>query len=173
MLKINSTQIDKTLEFIHYNTNLNKLRVYRWKLISYILPNQQNLYTWKRAETPKCPLCNLVDTYQHFFIECKMVSNFWKIMYELLSKIGFTNKIQLNHFVFGYKIYDKDYWDLNIIFTVLGFSIYKAFYVSELRKKSVDILKIFKNEFHLYFNLLKEEKDIKGNILNKFQKLLN
>ena len=43
--------------------------------------------------------------------------------------------------VFGYKIFDKDYFDFNYFFlTILGFSIYKPYYVSEQKTKQKYIL---------------------------------
>ena len=33
---------------------------------------------------------------------------------------------------FGYKIYDQAYFDLNLLITLIYFSIYKAYYISNL-----------------------------------------
>jgi hypothetical protein len=47
-----------------------------------------------------------------------------------LKKSNIENFVTLKHIVFGYKIFDKDYFDFNYFLTILGFSIYKAYYVS-------------------------------------------
>jgi hypothetical protein len=47
--------------------------------------------------------------------------------------------IFLKHIVFGYKIFEKDYFDFNYFLAILGFSIYKAYYVSEQKTKQVNI----------------------------------
>jgi hypothetical protein len=50
-------------------------------------------------------------------------NKYWK-------KSNIENFVTLKHIVFGYKIFDKDYFDFNYFFAILGFSIYKAYYVS-------------------------------------------
>ena len=172
ILDTDSKEIIQAFEFIHYRLSLNKLKVYRWKLISCILPNQENLYKWKISSTPKCTLCNHVDSYQHFFMECNLLLNFWQSVSEIFGKIGITNKIKLKHIVIGYKIYDMEYDHINLILTILGFTIYKAFYVSELRRKSVDYMKIFKAEFNSYFEHITQFKVNRNKMICKFYKAL-
>jgi hypothetical protein len=41
----------------------------------------------------------------------------------------------LESLVFGYKIYDQAYFDLNLLITLIFFSIYKAYYISNKKKK--------------------------------------
>ena len=41
----------------------------------------------------------------------------------------------LESLVFGYKIYDQAYFDLNLHITITFFSIYKAYYISNQKKK--------------------------------------
>ena len=78
-LNIEVNQIKNTLHFILSKIYLNKLKIYRWKLTSNILPNQEKLYVWKISQTSMGPLCNCMDTYQHFFLECKLVIDFLDI----------------------------------------------------------------------------------------------
>ena len=49
--------------------------------------------------------------------------------------------------IFGYKIYDQAYFDLNLLITLIFFSIYKAYYISNEKQKKVDIFKFFKDVF--------------------------
>ena len=52
-----------------------------------------------------------------------------------MKGLGIENKITLNHIVLGYKIDDKNYLALNFLITVVGFSIYKSYYISEQKTK--------------------------------------
>jgi hypothetical protein len=38
----------------------------------------------------------------------------------MLKKIQFENNIRLQHLVFGYKIFDKEYFHLNNFFSYIG-----------------------------------------------------
>ena len=57
------------------------------------------------------------------------------------------NNIRLQHLVFGYKIFDKEYFHLNYFLTILAFTIYKSYYVSEQKITTIDVYLLFKNEF--------------------------
>jgi len=41
------------------------------------------------------------------------------------------NNIRLQHLVFGYNIFDKEYFHLNYFLTILAYTIYKSYNVSE------------------------------------------
>jgi hypothetical protein len=66
-------------------------------------------------------------------------------------------KIILKHIVLGYKIDDKNYFELNYLITVVGFSIYKLYCISEQRKKCINVYRIFSNE---YIKIIKENKTL-------------
>ena len=71
-----------------------------------------------------------------------------------MKGLGIETKITLKHIVLGYKIDDKNYLALNILTTVVGFSIYKSYYISEQKTKYIDVHKIFiiqiQNEIHVF-----------------------
>jgi hypothetical protein len=71
------------------------------------------------------------EDYLHYFISCPYLKEFWVKIQQILKKSKIENCVTLKHIVFGYKIFDKDYFDLNYFLTILGFPIYKAYYVSE------------------------------------------
>ena len=73
----------------------------------------------------------------------------------------------LEPLVFGYKIYDQAYFDLNLLITLICFSIYKAYYISNQKQKKVDIFKIFKDEVNNVFdtNIFRQVKT--GNFISK------
>ena len=51
------------------------------------------------------------------------------------------------HLVFGYKIFDKSYYDFNYFLTIIGCSIYKAYYISEQKTKRLDVYSLFVREY--------------------------
>jgi hypothetical protein len=76
-----------------------------------------------------------------------------------MKGLHIETKITLKHIVLGYKIDDKNYLALNVLITVVGFSIYKSYYISEQKTKYINVYRIFVNEYI---------KRIKGN--KTFQK---
>ena len=75
--------------------------------------------------------------FQRFFGENKRI----------VKKSGIENDITLYHLVFGYKIFDKSYYDFNYFLTIIGFSIYKAYYISEQKTKKLDVYSLFVREY--------------------------
>ena len=103
---------------------------------------------WKVTKTDKCNFCEQEEDYAHYFLKCRYLNKFWQKVYELLKRSKIDFDIKLEHLVFGYKITDSKYYFLNYILTVFSFSIYKSYYVSEQRTKTVDVFSIFENEFN-------------------------
>jgi hypothetical protein len=64
---------------------------------------------------------------------------------EFNEGFGYRKQIILNHIVLGYKIDDKNYLALNFLITVVGFSIYKSYYISEQKTKYINVYRIFVN----------------------------
>jgi nicotinamide riboside transporter PnuC len=59
----------------------------------------------------------------------------WAMLIPL--KTVFT--LKLKHLIFGYKISDNNYYGVNYFITILSFSIYKSYYLSEQKTKNVNI----------------------------------
>ena len=74
------------------------------------------------------------------------------------------NNIRLQHLVFGYTIFDKEYFHLNNFLTILAFTIYKSYYVSEQKITTIHVYLLFKNEFQ---RKMKENKLLGMNSLFK------
>ena len=51
--------------------------------------------------------------------------------------------LKLKHLIFSYKISDKNYYGVNYFITILGFSIYKSYYLSEQKTKNANVYTIF------------------------------
>ena len=135
--------ITDTYFFVFNYIHENKIKIFRWKLLQYIIPTRQLLYKWKIAESNLCNICNVEEDYNHLFISCNYLKQFWDQIKKLLKTIHFDFNITLVHLVIGYKIYDREYFDINYLFSILAFSIYKSYYVSEQKTKNIDVFKLF------------------------------
>ena len=89
---------------------------------------------------------------------------------EELKKRGIENDITLYHFVFGYKIFHKNYYDLNYFLTIVGFSIYESYYISEQKTKRVDVYSLFVREYLQIYGA--NERIQKSSFLKRLQNSL-
>jgi hypothetical protein len=88
----------------------------------------------------------------------------------LLKKIGIENDITLYHLVFGYTIFDESYYHFNYFLTIIGFSIYRAYYISEQKTKRLDVYSLFVRE---YLQIYRENEIIqKSSFLKRLQNYL-
>jgi len=74
-----------------------------------------------------------------------------------MKQLGIETKITLKHIVLGYMIDDKNYLTLNFLLTVVGFSIYKSYYIPEQKTKYINVYRIFVN---YYIKRIKENKTL-------------
>lgn len=139
--------LQSTCQFIFEYLEDNRLKMFRYKLIHYILPCGDQLYKWKISSSDLCPVCNVKDDYEHFFISCKLNKCFLNKINNLLKFLHINNQIlTLKNAVVGYKIDDFHYYEINHLLTFVFFSIYKAFCVSNNRTSAINIFIIFKQE---------------------------
>ena len=129
-----------------------------------IVPTKQNLYKWKITNSNLCNYCRKLEDYEHYFMSCPFLTEFWKRIYDILSvhKYKIEMKIKLKHLVFGYKIFDKEYFWFNYFLTIISFSIYKSYYVSEQRKNTTDTFKIFVKEFNQSIRINSDNEKLKA-----------
>jgi hypothetical protein len=163
---------DITWKNIYNNINKtsidNRIKQFKFKLIHDILAIKQNLFTWKIESNPHCNICQDVENYEHFFIECNAVKPFLEKMAYTLDLCGITNNIlSLKSLILGYKTSDSCYKDVNILLNIIGFSIYKSYYVSDKRKENINIENIFSYELKNALLYL-EEKKTTSLFLNRF-----
>ena len=143
-----SNQLHDILNFTFHQLIDNKLKMFRWKLINYILPCKQLLYQWKIMKDNQCHICHQVDNYNHFFKECEFLQEFWIKVGSLLDKIKIgTHILSMQNLILGYKIPDSSYFDINVLLTIVLFAVYKSNYASELKHKYIDVYRVFKLEF--------------------------
>ena len=105
------------------------------------------MFKWKISTDSLCNVCKVEEDYDHFIMSYKYLDMFWNKINEMLKKIKFETNIRLQHLVFGYKIVDKEYFHLKYFLSILTFTIYKSYYVSEKKTKKIDAYLLFKNEF--------------------------
>ena len=87
--------------FIFNYLSENKLKVFRWKLLHFIIPTKKLLLKWKVMNNSLCNLCNIVEDFSHYF------RTFLGENKRIVKKSVIKNDITLYHLVFGYKIFDK------------------------------------------------------------------
>jgi hypothetical protein len=130
----------------------NRYKQFRYKLIHNIIPTGDNLYKWKLKNSPKCVLCNCTDSTEHFFIHCQSLNAFWKRIIETFKSLGICKHIfNLKNIVLGYSFENTQHsnlWQINLIFTIIGFSIYKAYMMSNQRADTININGIFLHELN-------------------------
>ena len=138
-----------------------KLCYFKYRVLHNILACRKHLFRWKIVDSPYCILCNEIDDYQHFFIDCKRLNNLKLEIEKLLAKLGVANcSWNLKNIVIGYKINNKDYLFINIFITIVAFTIYKDFYINNCDTSLT-------KEKNL-FNLLKYELTLRNKLLKKY-----
>ena len=82
---------------------------------------------------------------------------------KFVSRNGILEKSQLRYFFeseqklkYRLQFFSRNpgqaYFDLNLLITLIFFSIYKAYYISNQKQKKVDIFKTFKDEVNNVFD---------------------
>ena len=156
------TCITQTLFFTFNYLELNKLKIFKWKLIHFILPCKELLKQWRIVNDSDFLVCKKKENYKHFYLDCK---KYWQEVKKMTTNLYIGDHVvNLETLVFGYKIYDQAYFDLNLLITLIYFSIYKAYYISNQKQKKVDIFKFFKDEVNNVFNT---------NILDKSKQVIS
>ena len=59
------SEIEKSLAFVLTNMKENKFKVYKWKLIHYILSCKKLLFKWHITTNNLCNNCQITENYEH------------------------------------------------------------------------------------------------------------
>jgi hypothetical protein len=132
------------------------------------------LKQWRIVNNSDCLVCKEKENYKYFYFDCKYNKKYWQEVKKRTTNLYIGDHVfNLESLVFGYKIYDQAYFDLNLLITLIFFSIYKAYYISNQKQKKVDIFKIVKDEVNNVFdtNIFRQVKT--GNVIGKAHVYLN
>lgn len=125
----------------------NKLKQFRFKLINAILPCKQLLFKWKLTDSTLCEVCKVAEDYEHLFIQCPVVVQLWEKVDSAFKKCNFDYTMKkLQYLIVGYKAGQRQYTELNHILTIIGYTIFKGYCLSENRTKYLDLLYLAKSE---------------------------
>lgn len=128
----------------------NRYKQFKYRLLNKIFTSRAILNSWKMVQNPLCLICNKIEDYNHLFIDCAAVDIFWDKVQNLFNMCGIQRNIRsLKFIILGYKISDPQYFFINIVITIVGFSIYKSYFCSENWTKQYDIFKLFKSEIEI------------------------
>lgn len=155
---LDSNTISNMFSFI-FSMEDNKYKIFKWKLYNKILPNNELLHRWKIEKNNLCKVCNSIENYEHYFIKCKYFDILWNKVTECLDIMNFRVNIrQLKYIVIGYKITYTNYEEINVLLTLVGYTIYKTYHVSEQKKKYTDPVSILQNEIKYFMSYTKSKK---------------
>ncbi|XP_060586418.1 uncharacterized protein LOC132742114 [Ruditapes philippinarum] len=150
----------------------NRYKQFKFRVINMIFTSKETRYKWKMVSSPLCNKCNKIEDYQHLFIDCMAVNVFWEKILYIFQECGIQRNIRrLDILIFGYKISQEEYFYINVILTIVGFSIYKAYFCSNNWSNKFNILKLFKTEFEIIYQYFKYKKT-KVNFFDKILQLL-
>jgi hypothetical protein len=85
------------------------------------------LKQWRIVDDSDCLVCvKKKENYKHFYFDCK----YWQEVKKMTTNLYIGDHVfNLETLVFGYKIYDQAYFDINLLITLIYFSINKAYYI--------------------------------------------
>ena len=122
--------------------------------IHFILPCKELLKQWRIVNNSDCLVCKEKENYKHLYLDCKYKKIYWQEVKKMTTNLKIGDHVfNLETLVFGYKI-DQAYFDLNLLITLIFFSISKAYYISNQKQKKVNIFKFFKDEVNNVFDTI-------------------
>ena len=130
------TCITQTLFFTFNYLELNKLKIFKWKLIHFILSCKELLKQWRIVNNSDCLVCKEKENYKHLYLDCKYNKKYWQEVKTMTTNLYIGDHVfNLESLVFGYKIYDQAYFDLNLLITLIFFSIYIKPIIFQIKNK--------------------------------------
>ena len=101
------------------------------------------LKQWRIVNDSDCLVCKENENYEHFYFGCTYNKTYWQEVKKMTTNLYIRDHVfNLETLVFGYKIYDQAYFDLNLLITLIFLYINKAYYISNQKQKKVDIFKV-------------------------------
>ena len=81
------TCITQTLFFTFNYLELNKLKIFKWKLIHFILPCKELLKQWRIVNNSDCLVCKEKENYKHFYFDCKYNKKYWQEVKKMTTNL--------------------------------------------------------------------------------------
>ena len=126
LFEIHDTDWESILKLPYTATRETKLQSFQFKVIHRIIACKKWLYMQNILETDKCETCNIEDNLIHFFVECRLVTTFWKMLENWWNRLA-KNKVKITtkHIIFGF-YYDKSYFcNINYVIILAKWYIYR------------------------------------------------
>ena len=79
--------------FIFHYLEENKLNIFIWKLLEYIVPTKKLLMKWRIGINSQCNLCGQDEDYIHYFICCPYLEEFWVKIQQIIKKSNIENVV--------------------------------------------------------------------------------
>ena len=152
-------------------TNELKLREFQWKLLHRLLPCNKYLYFWKIKDTMLCSVCQEIDSLEHRFLNCSIAVRCWTKAKNVIKRfVGKEIEISPSNIIFTEcnvsTVTDTHRKSVQFLILVGKWSIHKYW----IANVNVPIETVFKNEFNVRYNLLKE-MHLKVDILHAFERI--
>jgi hypothetical protein len=89
--------------FIFHYLEENKLKIFRWKLLQYIVPTKKLLMKWRFVINSQCNFCGQDEDYLYYFVSCpyyvseqktKQVNIYSLFVREYITRISQAQKLQ-------------------------------------------------------------------------------
>jgi hypothetical protein len=105
-------------------------------------------------------------------IDVTFFKTFWEKIYNLFKSNNLEFTLKLKHLIFGYRISDNNYYSVNYFITILGFSIYKSYYLSEQKITNVNVYNFFIYELNIRIDEIKNHS-MNNSCLHAMKKKIN
>ena len=83
----------------------------------------------------------MTENYNLLFIECPILNGLCARVNEAFTKCQINRPMnKLQYIVIGYKPGSNKYMEINLVLSLIGYAIFKAYCISDNRRKYIDVL---------------------------------
>ena len=126
------------------------------------------------TENPLCNVCEINESYEHLFINCTEIQSFWTKIITVFKKCGIESDVKtLKNILIGYRTNLPEYSAVNTLFSLIGFCIYKSYFISESRIKKNNSLTILKQELQRLIDLYNNDNKKLNAFITRFRSNLS
>ena len=103
-----------------------------YKILHKVYPTRLHLFKWKisKIDDNLCTFCKEIDTYEHFFYNCKKINCIWKeVLSHIKVKFGFSGNFEVKDVLIMYVNNNRNIENyVNIIINIAKLCISKFKY---------------------------------------------